>query len=385
MLKFEVLKKKGMARRGRLTTAHSVIETPCFMPVGTDGTVKAMMPEDVEATGAQIILGNVYHLMLQPGFELVQEMGGLHKFMNWNKSILTDSGGFQVMSLGPLRTIDETGVKFRSHKDNSKIYELAPERSIQIQHALDANITMTLDECLELPASFETIEKSMMMSVRWAERSYKTVKDRDGYGIFGILQGGDDWSLREKCCHLMNEIPFDGYGFGGVWLSVMFETLDVTTACIPESKPRYLMGIGVPADIVGSVMHGVDMFDCVLPARYGRTAQGFVKTGGTINLRRGNMKEDYRPVEETCPCPTCRNYSRSYLHALFKENEILAAMLLTRHNLQMYQTLMQEMRDAIDNGTIQEYYENWMETFKRFHRTEYDKFVDPERTIILKK
>lgn len=385
MLSFKVLKKKGKARRGELVTAHETIQTPCFMPVGTDGTVKAMMPEDVAATGAKIVLGNTYHLMLQPGVELVEKMGGLHKFMNWNKAILTDSGGFQIMSLGPLREISEQGVKFRYHKDNSIIHELTPEKSIQIQHALDSNITMTLDECLELPAPFEVIEKSMLMSVRWAERSFKTFKDRKGYGIFGILQGGDDWSLREKCCELMNQIPFDGYGFGGVWLNVMFETLDVTTACIPEGKPRYLMGIGVPADIVGSVMHGIDMFDCVLPARYGRTAQGFVKTGGTINLRKGSMAEDFAPIEETCPCPTCQKYSRSYLHALFKENEILAAMLTTRHNLQMYQTLMQEMRDAIDDGTIDDYYESWMEMFKNAHPTEYAKFTNPDRTILLKK
>lgn len=385
MLHFEVIKKKGKARRGKLTTAHSVIQTPCFMPVGTDGTVKAMRPQDVEETGAQIILGNVYHLMLQPGFELVEKMGGLHKFMNWKKSILTDSGGFQIMSLGPLRTIDENGVKFRSHRDNSKIYELTPEKSVQIQHALDSNITMALDECLELPAPYEKIEKSMKMSVRWAERSYNAFKDREGYGIFGILQGGDNWHLREECCRLMNDIPFDGYGFGGVWLNVMFETLDVTIPCIPENKPRYLMGIGIPADIIGSVMHGIDMFDCVLPARYGRTAQGFLKTGGTINLRRGNMKDDYRPVDENCTCPTCQKYSRSYLYALFKENEILASMMLTRHNLHMYQNLMSEIRKAIDEEYIEDYYEQWMENFKRYHQNEYEKFVSPTRTIILKK
>ncbi len=385
MLEFKIIKKDGAARLGELRTAHGTVETPTFMPVGTDGTVKAMKPEDVAATGAKIILGNVYHLMLRPGIDRVKELGGLHKMMNWDKAILTDSGGFQVMSLGPLRTISEQGVKFRSHLDNDKIYDLTPEKSVEIQHALDANITMALDECLELPAPKEVIEKSMLLSVRWAERSFAAFKDRKGYGIFGILQGGDDWSLREKCCELMNKIPFDGLAFGGVWLNVLTETIDVIIPCIPEEKPRYVMGVGIPADIVDCTLRGIDMFDCVLPSRFGRTAQGFLKTGGTLNLKKGDMRDDMRPVDEFCTCPTCQRYSRAYLHALFKENEPLASMLLTWHNIQVYEDLMKDIREAISMGTLSDFHAAWFETFRKYHPDEYAKFKSPSRTIMLKK
>lgn len=385
MIEFEITKKDNQARRGKLRTAHGVIETPVFMPVGTDGTVKAMHPEDVASTGAGIILGNVYHLMLQPGIELVEKMGGLHKFMNWNKAILTDSGGFQVMSLGPLREITEEGVKFRSHKDNTTIYDLTPEKSIEIQHALDSNITMAFDECLELPASYETIEKSMMLSVRWAERSLKAFKDRDGYGIFGILQGGDDWSLRKKCADIMSDMPFDGLALGGVWLNVLFETIERTIPYIPENKPRYLMGVGIPADIVGGALRGIDMFDCVLPSRYGRTAQAFLKSGATLNLRKGEFKDDFSPIEEGCSCPACTKYSKSYIHHLVKENSILSAMLLTWHNIQVYQDLMKDIRSAIDEGVMTDFANDFFAKFKKASPNEYEKFISPNRVIALKK
>ena len=356
-LKFEIDKKVGKSRLGRLITKHGVVNTPAFMPVGTCGTVKAMLPESVAATGAEILLGNTYHLMLRPGADLVEKMGGLHKFMNWDKPILTDSGGFQVMSLSGLRKLKEEGVTFRSHVDGTK-YFLSPEESMKIQYKLDSNITMCLDECTPYPSTYEDCAKSMRMSMRWAKRSKDAFIDRDGYGIFGIQQGNVYKDLRAESAEELKKIGFDGYAIGGLAIGEgqekMFEVLDYAPDMLPEDKPRYLMGVGRPDDIVGAVLRGVDMFDCVMPTRSGRTAQAFTKYG-PINVRNARHREDYRPLEEGCDCPLCKNYSRAYIHHLHKCNEILGVMLLTWHNIRYYQRLMQGLRNAIKNDTLNEY------------------------------
>ena len=356
-LKFEILTTDGKARRGKLYTKHGVVNTPAFMPVGTCGTVKAMMPESVAATGAEILLGNTYHLMLRPGADLVEKMGGLHKFMNWDKPILTDSGGFQVMSLSGLRKLSEEGVAFSSHVDGKK-YFLSPEESIKIQHKLDSNITMCMDECVKLPAKYETVKKSVEMSMRWAERSRNAFTDRDGYGIFGIQQGGDYEDLRGFSAEKLKGIGFDGYAIGGLAVGegqeTMFKVLDYAPGMLPADKPRYLMGVGRPDDIVGAVLRGVDMFDCVMPTRSGRTAQAFTARG-TINIRNARHREDPRPLEEECDCPLCRKYSRAYIHHLQKCNEVLAVMLLSWHNIRYYQRLMQGLREAIEKGRLKEF------------------------------
>lgn len=356
-LKYEILKKTGKTRLGKLYTKHGVVNTPAFMPVGTCGTVKAMMPESVAATGAEILLGNTYHLMLRPGADLVEKMGGLHKFMNWNKPILTDSGGFQVMSLDSLRKLTEDGVTFSSHVDGKKFF-LSPEESMKIQHKLDSNITMCLDECVKLPASYETVKKSMEMSMRWAKRSKEAFVDRDGYGIFGIQQGGDYKDLRQISADKLKEIGFDGYAIGGLAVGEgqekMFEVLDYAPDMLPSDKPRYLMGVGRPDDIVGAVLRGVDMFDCVMPTRSGRTAQAFTKYG-TVNIRNARHREDYRPLEEGCDCPLCKNYTRAYIHHLQKCNEVLAVMLLTWHNIAYYERLMKGIRESIANDSFSEF------------------------------
>ena len=356
-LKFEIDKKIGKTRLGRLITKHGVVNTPAFMPVGTCGTVKAMMPESVAATGAEILLGNTYHLMLRPGADLVEKMGGLHKFMNWNKPILTDSGGFQVMSLSGLRKIKEEGVTFSSHIDGRK-YFLSPEESIKIQHKLDSNITMCFDECVKLPAPHDKVAKSMEMSMRWAKRSKQAFVDRDGYGIFGIQQGGDYEDLRRISAQKLCEIGFDGYAIGGLAVGegqeTMFKVLDYAPQTLPADKPRYLMGVGRPDDIVGAVLRGVDMFDCVMPTRSGRTSQAFTRFG-TINIRNARHKEDPRPLEEGCDCPLCTGYSRAYIHHLQKANEVLAVMLLTWHNIRYYQRLMAGLRQAIENDNLDDF------------------------------
>lgn len=356
-LKFEILKTIGKTRLGKLHTKHGVVNTPAFMPVGTCGTVKAMMPESVAATGAEILLNNTYHLMLRPGADLVEKMGGMHKFMHWDKPILTDSGGFQVMSLTGLRKLTEEGVTFRSHVDGKKFF-LSPEESMKIQHKLDSNITMCLDECTPFPATYEQAKKSMQMSMRWAKRCRNAFIDRDGYGIFGIQQGSIFKDLRDESAQKLTEIGFDGYAIGGLAVGEgqekMFEVLDYAPVSLPSDKPRYLMGVGRPDDIVGAVLRGVDMFDCVMPTRSGRTAQAFTKYG-PVNIKNARHREDNRPLEADCDCPLCRNFNRAYIHHLQKCNEILAVMLLTWHNIRYYQRLMQGLRNAIANDTLSEF------------------------------
>jgi queuine tRNA-ribosyltransferase len=351
---FTLLAREGAARRGRMATAHGTVETPAFMPLGTAGTVKAMRPEDVAATGAEIILGNTYHLMLLPGAERIAALGGLHRFMNWPKPILTDSGGFQVMSLAKLRKIDERGVAFRSHLDGTR-YELSPERAVEIQHLLDSDVTMVLDECTPFPAEAAEAERSMELSMRWAERSKRAFTPRPGYALFGIVQGSVYPALRQRSAAALRAIGFDGYAVGGLAVgegqASMFVVLDETVPAIPQDRPRYLMGVGKPADIIGAVMRGIDLFDCVLPTRSGRTAQAFTRRG-TVNLRNARHMDDPRPLDDSCTCATCGHYTRAYLHHLVRAGEILASMLLTTHNLHYYADLMRDLRIAIETGTL---------------------------------
>ncbi|HXL99105.1 MAG TPA: tRNA guanosine(34) transglycosylase Tgt [Rhizomicrobium sp.] len=343
----------GAARTGTITTPRGEIRTPAFMPLGTAGTVKAMLPEQVRETGADIVLGNTYHLMLRPGAERVARLGGLHKFMGWERPILTDSGGFQVMSLSDLRKITEEGVRFRSHIDGSEHF-LSPERAMEIQRLLGSDIQMVLDECPRLPASEAEIEKSLALSMRWAKRSKAAFGEQPDRACFGIVQGGTFAHLRKRSAEELWEIGFDGYAVGGLAVgepqAVMFETLDAVMPHLPADRPRYLMGVGKPDDIVGAVLRGIDMFDCVIPTRAGRTAQAFTREG-PLNLRNARHAEDSAPLDSACRCPACRQFSRAYLHHVVKANEIIASMLLTWHNLTYYQDLMAGLRAAIAAGT----------------------------------
>jgi len=351
---FEVVARDGRARCGVITTPRGQIRTPAFMPVGTAGTVKAMLPESVAATGADIVLGNTYHLMLRPGAERIAALGGLHRFMAWPKPILTDSGGFQVMSLSGLRKMSEAGVTFRSHVDGSS-HHLSPERSMEIQRLLGADIAMAFDECPALPASDAEVAHSMRLSMRWAQRSREAFGDQPGRALFGIMQGGISHDLRAESASALQAIGFDGYAVGGLAVgegqAAMLAVLDYAPGLLPASQPRYLMGVGKPDDIVGAVVRGIDMMDCVLPSRSGRTGQAFT-AAGVVNLRNARHRDDPRPLEEGCTCPACRNYSRAYLHHVVRSSEIIAAMLLTWHNLHYYQTLMQGLRDAIGSGRL---------------------------------
>lgn len=353
-LRFDLIAADGAARRGCLTTAHGAVETPAFMPVGTAATVKGMTPEAVRATGAEIVLANTYHLMLRPGAERIAKLGGLHKFMNWPAPILTDSGGFQVMSLAPLRKLDERGVTFKSHIDGA-VVELTPERAVKIQDLLDATIEMVLDECTPWPVTAAEAAASMRLSMRWAERCRTAFRAREGYGLFGIVQGSVYSDLREESAKALTAIGFDGYAVGGLAVgegqAAMFATLDVTIPHLPAEAPRYLMGVGTPGDIVGAVARGIDMFDCVLPTRSGRTAQAFTRAGA-LNLRNARFADDPGPVDPECQCPTCRGFSCAYLNHLFKAGEMLGPILLTTHNLSYYQDLMREIRAAIEAGTF---------------------------------
>ena len=344
----------GKARTGVIHTPRGEIRTPAFMPVGTAGTVKAMMPESVRATGADILLGNTYHLMLRPTAERVAALGGLHKFMNWERPILTDSGGFQVMSLASLRKLTEEGVTFASHVDGSK-HKLTPERSMEIQRLLGSDIVMCFDECPALPADEKRVSDSMQLSMRWAQRSRDAFGDRPGHALFGIMQGGVTPHLREESAKALTAIGFEGYAIGGLAVGegqeAMLGVLDYAPGYLPEDKPRYLMGVGKPDDIVGAVERGVDMMDCVLPSRSGRTGQGWTRRG-SVNLRNARHRDDPRPLDEACTCPACRNYSRAYLHHVVKADEIIGSMLLTWHNLHYYQELMQGLRDAIAESRL---------------------------------
>ena len=347
----------GKARCGIISTPRGEIRTPAFMPVGTAATVKAMLPESVRSTGADILLGNTYHLMLRPTAERISELGGLHKFMNWERPILTDSGGFQVMSLAELRKLNEEGVTFKSHIDGSR-HVLSPERSMEIQKLLGSDIVMCFDECPALPAPYERISESMQLSMRWAKRSRDAFGHRPGYALFGIQQGGLEYDLRAESAEILQSIEFEGYAIGGLAVGegqeAMFKVLDVAPDMLPADKPRYLMGVGKPSDIVGAVKRGVDMMDCVLPSRSGRTGQAFTHRG-VVNIKNARHQNDPRPLDPLCQCPACQNYSRAYLHHVFKSQEIISSMLITWHNLHYYQDLMERMRKAISNKSFPEF------------------------------
>ena len=357
--RFEIQATDGAARTGIIHTPRGDIRTPAFMPVGTAATVKAMLPQSVRETGADIVLGNTYHLMLRPGAERIARLGGLHKFMDWQRPILTDSGGFQVMSLASLRKITEEGVRFQSHIDGHAEF-LSPERAMEIQRLLGSDIQMVLDECPALPADHATIEKSLALSMRWAARSkaafgLQTEEERDGRACFGIVQGGTYPDLRRRSAEALQEIGFDGYAVGGLAVgepqAAMFETLEATVPLLPPDRPHYLMGVGKPSDIVGAVLRGVDMFDCVLPTRSGRNGQAFTSEGA-LNLKNARFAEDTGPLDPAFGCPACRQFSRAYLHHTVKSGEIIAAMLLTWHNLAFYQGIMDRLRLAITTGTV---------------------------------
>jgi queuine tRNA-ribosyltransferase len=354
---FNINATDGRARTGVINTPKGDIRTPAFMPVGTAATVKAMMPENVKVTGADILLGNTYHLMLRPGAERVHNLGGLHKFMNWQGPILTDSGGYQVMSLTDLRKLTEEGVKFKSHIDGS-LHNLTPEYSMEIQRLLGSDIVMSFDECTPFPATEKQAKSSMDLSMRWAQRSRDAFGDRPGYALFGIQQGSTFKDMRAESADKLTNIGFDGYAVGGLAVGegqdLMFEVLEYAPNQLPTDKPRYLMGVGKPDDIVGAVQRGIDMFDCVLPSRSGRTGQALTRRGA-VNMRNSRHRDDQRPLDESCECPCCKNYSRAYLHHVHKAGEIISSMLLTWHNLHYYQVLMSELRQAIASNKLDSY------------------------------
>ena len=354
---FSLHASDGAARSGTIHTPRGEIRTPAFMPVGTAATVKAMMPESVRKTGADILLGNTYHLMLRPGAERIAGLGGLHRFMNWPRPILTDSGGFQIMSLSSLRKLTEEGVTFASHIDGSR-HHLTPERSMEIQRLLGSDIVMAFDECPALPAAERHVAVSMRLSMRWARRSRDAFGDRPGHALFGIMQGGVTRDLREESAQALTGIGFDGYAIGGLAVGegqqAMFGVLDYAPGFLPADKPRYLMGVGKPDDIVGAVSRGIDMMDCVLPSRSGRTGQAWTRRG-QVNIKNARHQDDPRPLDQDCICPACRNYSRAYLHHVFRAGEMISGMLLTWHNLHYYQDLMAGLRAAITQSRLSDF------------------------------
>jgi queuine tRNA-ribosyltransferase len=365
-MKFELLKTDGLARRGRMTFPRGTIDTPAFMPVGTYGTVKAMRPEQVAETGAQILLGNTFHLMIKPGADIIEEMGGLHEFMHWPGPILTDSGGFQVFSLAKLRKLTEEGVCFRSPKDGAKIM-LTPERSMEIQRQLNSDIVMQFDECTPYPIEKNKAQISMELSLRWALRC-KTAHGDSPNALFGIIQGGMYNDLRSRSLEGLLNIGFDGYAIGGLSVGepkhLMMEALDHICPQMPDDRPRYLMGVGTPMDLVDGVVRGVDMFDCVMPTRNARNGHLFIE-GGIVKIRNSQYRRDYTPLDPSCDCYTCKNYTRAYLHHLFRCGELLSSHLNTVHNLHYYQRLMAQLRLAIESGTLGE--------FARDFRDQWDK------------
>lgn len=360
---FRIDCQDGLARRGRVTTLRGEFETPAFMPVGTAATVKAMLPESVRQTGAQIILGNTYHLMVRPGAERIESLGGLHRFMNWSGPILTDSGGYQVMSLSGRRKIREEGVSFSSHVDGRRLF-LGPEEAISIQRRLGSDISMCLDECTKYPVSKSEAEDSMRLSMRWADRSKRAFGERPGFALFGIQQGSVYRELREESARHLAGVGFDGYAIGGLAVGEgpeqMVSVLDYAPQQLPADKPRYLMGVGKPEDIVAAVVRGIDMFDCVLPTRSGRTGQAFTRLGN-VNVKNARYADDGGPLDEECSCVACRSYSRAYLHHVFKAKEIISSMLLTWHNLHYYQSLMSGLRCAIKSGATGDFVKEFKE------------------------
>ena len=367
---FTLVAQDGTARTGEIATARGTIRTPAFMPVGTAATVKAMYPEQVRDLGADVVLGNTYHLMLRPGAERMARLGGLHRFMNWDRPILTDSGGFQVMSLSALRKIDEQGVTFRSHIDGTA-HHMSPERSIEIQGLLGSDIQMQLDECVRLPAEHGAIEKAMHLSLRWAERCRIAFGEQPGRAMFGIVQGGDVPALRIESARSLTDLDLKGYAVGGLAVgepqAVMFAMIETVEPHLPQAKPRYLMGVGTPDDILGAVARGIDMFDCVMPTRAGRHGLAYTRHG-RINLRNARHAEDTAPLDDASTCPAARDYSRAYLHHLVRSNEILGMMLLTWNNLAYYQDLMANARAAIRDGRYGDYCSATREGWARAER-----------------
>ena len=351
---FRLLATDGAARRGEIATPHGAVATPAFLPIGTQATVKGLAPEAVRATGADIVLANTYHLMLRPGAERIAALGGLHRFMNWPRAILTDSGGFQVMSLSQLRKVEDKGVTFRSHLDGAMV-ELSPERAIEVQHLLGSDVAMQLDECLQLPAPNAELRRAMQLSLAWAERSKRAFERTGGTALFAIVQGGDDLRLRAESARVLTEMGFHGYAIGGLAVGepqqVMLRIVEAVASALPVEQPRYLMGVGTPEDLVEAVARGTDMFDCVLPTRNGRHGLAFTRVG-PINLKNARCADDPRPIDEASACAAARDYSRAYLHHLVKANETLGAILLTTINLAYYQALMADMRTAIASGTF---------------------------------
>ena len=370
--KFNIISVFEKTRTGLIETAHGNIKTPVFMPVGTLANVKSIFPRDLEELGIQIILGNTYHLMLRPGEKIIKRIGGIQKFMNWNKPVLTDSGGFQAWSLTKLREIDINGITFNSHLDGKK-YRLTPEKSIQIQHSLNSNISMVLDECTEFPSTYKRTLDSLNLTKHWAEKSLLSFKKRNGYYLFSIIQGGMYESLRKKSCDQLTGMEFDGYALGGLSVGEshkkMTKVVEFTTQFMPEDKPRYLMGVGRPVDIFKGVENGIDMFDCVLPTRFGRNGRAFSSTLGEINLRNNCFANDFSPLDKNIDCYASKNFSKSYIHHLTKSKEILSSMILSLHNIAFYEKMMLDIRESIENKSFKKIMKKYLDVHMCYEKT----------------